>query len=187
MGCLDKAKDKVESMKKSLTFFSVLWILAGILWAMPHKPPQAASSSAAGQPALDQEAERQEVARVISSVIGWAKDKNLDLFFNTIAHDEDYISVTPGKRVIKCFEDVKQNVPFWMSPDFKYVRHELKELEIKFARCGEVAWFYCILDDINTYKGEPASWENTRWTGVLEKRDGRWVVVQQHFSFANDR
>jgi hypothetical protein len=174
-------------MKKSLALFSVLWILAGILWPKPNKPPQAASSAAAGQPAPDQGADRQEVARVISSVIGWAKDKNLDLFFSAIAHDEDYISVTPGKRVIKRFEDVKQNVPFWMSPDFKYVRHELKDLEIKFARCGEVAWFYCVLDDINTYKGEPASWENTRWTGVVEKRDGKWVVVQQHFSFASDR
>jgi hypothetical protein len=72
-------------------------------------------------------------------------------------------------------------------PDFKYVRHELKDLEIKFARCGEVAWFYCVLDDINKYKGEPASWENARWTGVVEKRDGKWVVVQQHFSFASDK
>jgi len=62
-------------------------------------------------------------------------------------------------------------VPFWRSPDFKYVRHELKDLKITFARCGEVAWFYCILDDINTYKGEPASWENARWTGVVEKRE----------------
>jgi ketosteroid isomerase-like protein len=59
--------------------------------------------------------------------------------------------------------------------------------KLKIARCGEVAWFFCILDDINTYKGEPASWENARWTGVVEKRDGRWVVVQQHFSFASDR
>jgi ankyrin repeat protein len=134
----------------------------------------------------DQEAERQTVAQVISSVIGWAKDKDLELFYGSIANDEDYISVTPGKKVIKRFEDVKQNIPFWMSPDFKYVRHELKDLEIKFARCGEVAWFYCVLDDINTYKGEPASWENTRWTGVVEKRDGKWVVVSQHFSFASD-
>jgi hypothetical protein len=139
------------------------------------------------KPAEDQEAEKQKIAQVVSSVIGWAKDKNLDLFFSSIAQDEDYISVTPGKRVIKRFEDVKVNVPFWMSPDFKYVRHELKDLEIKFARCGEVAWFYCVLDDINTYKGEPAAWENTRWTGVVEKRDGRWVVVQQHFSFASNR
>ena len=134
-----------------------------------------------------QEAEKQKIAQVVSSVIGWAKDKNLDLFFSSIANDEDYISVTPTKRIIKRFEDVKQNVPFWMSPDFKYVRHELKDLEIKFARCGEVAWFFCILDDINTYKGEPATWENTRWTGVVEKRDGKWVVVSQHFSFASDK
>jgi hypothetical protein len=132
----------------------------------------------------DREAEKEKIAQTISSCIGWAKDKNLDLFFSVIANDEDYISVTPGKRVIKRFEDVKQNVPFWMSPDFKYVRHELKDLEITFARCGEVAWFYCVLNDINTYKGEPACWENTRWTGVVEKRDGRWVIVQQHFSFA---
>jgi ketosteroid isomerase-like protein len=135
----------------------------------------------------DQEAEKQKVAQVISSVIGWAKNKDLELFYGSIANDEDYVSVTPTKRIIKRFEDVKQNVPFWMSPDFKYVRHELKDLEIKFARCGEVAWFFCLLDDINTYKGEPATWANTRWTGVLEKRHGRWVVVQQHFSFASDR
>ena len=138
-------------------------------------------------PVQVQEAEQSKVAETISNVIGWAKTKDLDLFYGSIANDEDYISVTPGKRVIKRFEDVKQNVPFWMSPDFKYVRHELKDLEIKFARYGEVAWFFCILDDINTYKGEPANWENTRWTGVVEKRDGKWVVVQQHFSFAGDK
>jgi hypothetical protein len=34
-------------------------------------------------------------------------------------------------------------------------------------------------------KRMPANWENTRWTGVLEKRDGRWVIIQQHFSFAS--
>ena len=135
----------------------------------------------------NQEAEKEKIAQVISSCIGWAKDKNLELLFSVIANDTNYISVSPGKRVVKCFEDVKKSVPFWMSPDFKYVRHELKDLKITFARCGEVARFYCILDDINTYKGEPASWENARWTGVLEKRQGKWIIVQQHFSFASDQ
>ncbi len=130
------------------------------------------------------EAEKDIVAETISSVIGWAKDKDLDKFFSSIANDEDYVSVTPSARIIKRFEDVKQNVPFWMSPDFQYVRHELKDLEITFSRGGDVAWFFCVLDDINTYKGEPASWENARWTGVVEKRDGKWVIVSQHFSFA---
>lgn len=147
--------------------------LLQLAWLSPAAPP-------------DREAEKTEIARVISNVIGWAKDKDLKLFYGSIANDEDYVSVTPGARVIKRFADVQQNVPFWMSPDFRYVRHELKELEITFARCGTVAWFFCVLDDINTYKGEPACWENARWTGVVEKRDGRWLVVQQHFSFAKE-
>ena len=144
--------------------------------------PQASSADSS-----DREAEKQKIAEVVISVIGWAKDKDLDKFYGSIANDEDYISVTPGERIVKRFEDVMQNVPFWMSPDFQYVRHELKDLEITFARCGEVAWFFCVLDDINTYKGQPASWENARWTGVVEKRDGKWVVVSQHFSFASDK
>lgn len=41
-----------------------------------------------------------------------------------------------------------------------------------------------MLDDINEWKGQPANWENTRWTGVLEKRDNNWIIVQMHFSFA---
>jgi ketosteroid isomerase-like protein len=138
-------------------------------------------------PENDSETEKKLIARVISSNIGWVKDKDLILFYSTIAHDSDYISVSPGNRIVKCFEDVKKSIPFWMSPDFKYVRHKVKDLEIHIAECGEVAWFYCVLDDINTYKGEPASWENTRGTGVLEKRDGKWVIVQQHFSFPNDQ
>jgi len=185
-------------MNKRLAILAIMGIVAGLLLAQPDRPEASSAQAFPGvrsgtapeggrRPAEDQEAVKREVAQVVSFVIGWAKDKNLDLFFGSIAQDEDYISVTPGKRIIKRFEDVKASVPFWMSPDFQYVRHELKDLEIKLARCGTVAWFYCVLDDINTYKGEPAAWENARWTGVVEKRDGRWVVVSQHFSFASDK
>jgi len=139
------------------------------------------------QNSQNRENERKEIERIISSCIGWAKDKNLDLLYSVIANDTNYISVSPNKNVVRCFEDVKVNVPFWMSPDFKYVRHEIRDLEITFARSGDVAWFFCILEDINTYKGQPAEWKNTRWTGVVEKREGKWVIVQQHFSFASEK
>jgi hypothetical protein len=181
-------------MNKVLAQLTIIAVLAVPAFCQADPPSSASSVPPLGSlsapedgPGGDEEAEKREIAGVISSVIGWAKTKDLDLFLGSIAQDEDYISVTPHPRVIKRFEDVKQNVPFWMSPDFQYVRHELKDLEIKLARCGTVAWFYCVLDDINTYKGQPASWENARWTGVVEKRDGKWVVVSQHFSFASDK
>ena len=60
------------------------------------------------------------------------------------------------------------------------------DLNITLSQNHDVAWFYCKLNDYNTWKGEPANWENTRWTGVLEKRNGLWVMMQQHFSFVNN-
>ena len=125
-----------------------------------------------------------KIANTISSCIGWFKDKDFDLLFRIIAHDSSYISVHPTNKVIRGYDDFVNNSEIFKNPDFKYVRHELKDLNINISKSGNVAWFYCILDDINTWKGQPANWENTRWTGVLEKRDRHWVIVQQHFSFA---
>lgn len=130
--------------------------------------------------------EYKAVERTINNVMGWAINKDFDLFFRTIADDSDFVSVTPYKRVKFGVDDVKKDTAFWSSPNFKAVRHELRDLKITFSHSGDVAWFYCVLDDINEWKGQPANWENARWTGVLEKREGTWRVVQQHFSFATE-
>ncbi|NMC42410.1 MAG: nuclear transport factor 2 family protein [candidate division Zixibacteria bacterium] len=124
------------------------------------------------------------VEQTINNVIGWAVTKDFDLFFRTISDDSDFVSVTPYAKVKFGIGDVIRDTGFWANPDFKAIRHELRDLKITFSRSGEVAWFYCVLDDINEWKGEPANWIDTRWTGVLEKRHGAWRVVQQHFSFA---
>jgi ketosteroid isomerase-like protein len=135
---------------------------------------------------VNRDAETEEIARVIDSCIGWFKTKDFELLFASVAHDSNYISVHPSNRLVRGFDQFKKNSEIFKEPDFQYVRHEIKDLTVNLSRSGDVAWFYCILDDINTWKGQPANWENTRWTGVLEKRDGRWVIVQQHFSFPHE-
>ncbi len=126
------------------------------------------------------------VEQAIHNVFGWAVNKDFDLFFQTIADDSNFISVTPYNRVKFGFKDVKKDSAFWGSPHFKAIRHEVRDLRIQFSSSGDVVWFYCVVDDINEWKGEPTNWENVRWTGVLEKREGKWRVVQQHFSWAKD-
>jgi len=133
---------------------------------------------------IDRKKEVKEITNTISSCIGWFKDKDFDLLFSIIAKDSNYISVHPTDKVISGFKHFEKNSDIFRHPDFKYVRHELRDLKINLSKSGDVAWFYCILDDSNTWKGQPANWENARWTGVLEKREGKWVIVQQHFSFA---
>lgn len=135
---------------------------------------------------IDKKIELEEISRVIHSCIGWFKNKNFDLLFSVVAHDSNYISVHPTNKVIKGFKEFEKNSEIFKNPDFIYVRHELKDLKINLSKSGDVAWFYCILDDINNWEGRPANWENTRWTGVLEKRENKWVIVQQHFSFADN-
>ena len=124
------------------------------------------------------------VEKTINGSIGWAKDKNLTWLYNVIANDSSFLEVHPDDRVIKGFKEFRKAEEFWMSPDFRAIRYEIRDLRITISQSGDAAWWFCILDDINEWKGEPANWENTRWTGVLEKREGKWTIVQQHFSFA---
>lgn len=124
------------------------------------------------------------IEKTINNSIGWAKNKDINLLYSIIVNDSSYIEVDPEDRVIKGFDEFKLGEKFWMNPDFKAIRHEIRNLQIKISKTGEVAWFYGLLDDINEWKGKPANWINTRWTGVLEKRADKWVIVQMHFSFA---
>lgn len=134
-------------------------------------------------PADDAARERQAIEQAIHASIGWAKTKDLGLLYSVIAQDSAYVEVDPGDRIVKGFEEFKRNEEFWMHPDFTAVGYAIRDLRVSISRGGEVAWFFCILDDMNTWKGEPANWLNTRWTGVLEKRSGKWTIVQMHFSF----
>ena len=129
-------------------------------------------------------AEIEHISRTIDSSIGWFENKDFDLLFSVVTHDSDYVSVHPTDNVVRGFEQFEKNSEIFRNPDFLYQRHELKDLTVRISQSGDVAWFYCVLDDMNMWKGQPANWENARWTGVLEKRKGRWVIVQQHFSFA---
>ena len=133
---------------------------------------------------INKEAEIQEISRVIDSAIGWFKTKDFTVMFNTFAQDSNFLEVHTDGKVVKGFEQFKKNSEIFKNPEFLYVRHEVWDQKINLSHNGDTAWFFCMLNDISTWKGEEVGWENTRWTGTLEKRDGHWVIVQQHFSFA---
>ncbi len=159
------------SMKTVFLMLAVSMIIAGC---------------AGREESIDRETEIREISNVIDACIGWFKTKNFELSFGTVAQDSNFLEVHPEGRVVKGFEQFRKNSEIFRHPEFQYVRHEIRDLAVNLSRSGDVAWFYCLLNDINTFKGRPACWENTRWTGVLEKRNGRWVIVQQHFSFATE-
>ena len=133
------------------------------------------------------EDEKLAIAEAIDNTIGWFENKDFDLLFSVSADDEDYFIFHPtSDATIHGIEAFRELTKVWEDPDAKYAGHSIKDLRIHLHESSEVAWFSAILDDCGEYSGELSCWEDVRWTGVLEKREGRWVIMQMHFSVAED-
>lgn len=132
--------------------------------------------------------EKAAIEGVVHASIGWAKEKDKELLYRCFAQNEDLFYFSPANAgTITGFEAFQELTEgFFMQEAFKAIRYEIKDLRINLSRGGDVAWYSATLDDINEWNGQPASWFNVRWTGVLEKREGNWVIVQMHFSSATD-
>ncbi|MCX6555969.1 MAG: nuclear transport factor 2 family protein [Candidatus Aminicenantes bacterium] len=138
----------------------------------------------AGTNAADEKA---VIAQVIHDNIGWALTKNRSLAESTMAHDQRLFIFNPDSASTVGWDELVKNFDFWMDPRFKATGLDIRDIRIDLSRQGDTAWWSCILDDLYEWEGRPGAWKDTRWTGVLEKRSGKWLIVQMHFSFASDK
>ena len=130
--------------------------------------------------------EKDAIERNIRASIGWALTKDRPLAESVLAHDDRLFIFNPDSKSTVGWVELVKGFDFWMDPRFKATRFEVRDLRIDISRSGDVAWWSCILDDLGEWDGQPIGWKDTRWTGVLEKRNRKWIIVQMHFSFAED-
>jgi len=165
--------------------------LAGLLLALAAiptgTPAGAARDRLATGAAPARESERATVERVLHDAIGWAQTKDRARLEAIVAHDESLFVYNPGALPpVVGWSRFVAGLEFWLDPLFVATRLDVRDLQVSFSRGGDVAWFSAVLDDCFAWDGTPGCWNDTRWTGVLERREGRWVIVQMHFSFAFD-
>ena len=130
-----------------------------------------------------------EIEKVIRASIEWAvRGKDTALVYSSMAQNDELFFFQPDSRAtiigFEKFQKVTEN--FFMRDDFKAIKVEIKDFRIHMSPTQKTAWWACILNDYNEFQGEPANWENVRWSGVLEKIDGKWRIFQMHFSKAED-
>jgi ketosteroid isomerase-like protein len=152
--------------------------LAAVLLALALIPP-GAGGAACG--------EKTAVEKVIRANIGWALTKDRPLLESTMVQDERLYIFNPDSQATSGWEQFAKNFDFWLDPRFKATGLDIRDLRIDLSPLGDAAWWSCILDDLYEWDGKPGAWMDTRWTGVLEKRGGKWLIVQMHFSFAADK
>jgi len=126
------------------------------------------------------------VKKAIEQSIGWAIEKDFDAMFRLWADNMFHFWLFSDSTVVG-LDNFKKYAERWKDPDFRGTRFEFKDLRIVFSRSGDVAWYSCFLDDCGSYKGKESCLKNVFQTGVLEKREGRWVHVLMHGSYPVDK
>ena len=131
---------------------------------------------------VDFDAEKEQVNAVLDACNkGW-ETQDIAAISNVYAHDSDMI--TFGTDLVERFvgwEDLEKSLKE-MFTAFNEVTYEISNRTIKIGKSGDVAWFTEIQDIKLIVNEEKIELKNGRNTGVLEKRDGKWVIVQSHFS-----
>jgi len=106
----------------------------------------------------------------------------LDLFLNTIAQDTDMVNFgTDAAERWVGFENLKEAVSQQFAV-FDEGKVDIRDQVIKISDTGVTAWFSEITDWYLVVQGEAVSMKDCRITGILEKRDDNWVIVQFHTS-----
>jgi len=143
--------------------------------------------AAADQAGPGPDDETRAISKVIEDNIGWFKTKDFGLLFSTYNNGPDLLMYQlDTQSTIKGFDELQKYSVGWKNPDVSYFGHKFSDTQIHVSQSGDVAWFSTMLEDCARIKGREPRCFTSRYTGVLEKRDGRWLIVQQHFSLPAD-
>ncbi len=130
----------------------------------------------------DEAAEKKAVQKVVEDFYSMYASKNFAGFSKLLAHDEDLVNFgiknTEYWRGYEALEKAFTNpVEVLTIPHLGF-----SNLTIHISRDGSMAYYTLYIDFDITYEGRKLFTNGTRSSGVLEKREGRWLIVHFHHS-----
>jgi len=168
-------------MKKS--FPLIIFLALGFLIFLALSCEKAEKEEVGAAPAvIDLEAAKAAVSSALDQLDQAYETENLELFSKVMAPDPDMVIFgTDAAEKFIGYESAAESMKkqFESYEDSKVTS---RERSVKVHKSGEVAWFSELWDVSGKAQGQPYALEGMRVTGVLEKRDGNWVVVQWHAS-----
>jgi uncharacterized protein (TIGR02246 family) len=163
-----KAKGLLDLGKIPLIVLTGFFFIAG-----------SAMSSAAS---LISEPDKAEANALLDKYIQAFQTRDFSLASEVYAHDTDLIvyGSSPSDRRLGWSQTEEYLRKYFAAVD--RIEIALQERRIEFHKSADVAWFAQVLIWKETEQGKTYTMDGLRITGVLEKRDGGWVIVQLHAS-----
>ncbi len=162
-------------MKTNFTL--LLFALAVIFTACKNEP-----CCDKEQEKINSEQELKAVSNVLEKYVIAQESQDLEQVQSVWAPDGDIVIFgTAGDEKLVGWEEIKN--AFKTQYDlFDEVFITVKDQNIKMSKKCHTAWFSETIDYSYTANDEAKTYEGIRFTGVLEKRDGKWYIVQSHMS-----
>jgi hypothetical protein len=131
---------------------------------------------------FDLQKEKEKVALVLEKYVIANEDQNLNLVKEVWASKPDIVVFgTNSDETIIGWEAIKNTLKRQFETiDDTYI--SVRDQRIEINETGNTAWFSEFVNYNYIYHDKPVKYEGLRFTGVLEKINGEWLIVQSHMS-----
>lgn len=133
-------------------------------------------------PKVDSEIEKSGVTAAVNRLYQSFENKDIDLMTEVMAHDESMLSFGTG------ISDLHNSWTEWRTNHiaqfeaFDKAKINSKNRNVYLSENSNVAWFADVSDWTLAIGNENIQMNDIRITGVLEKRNNAWKIVQIHAS-----
>ncbi len=163
----------INQKKSTMRKYFILLLTIGLL---------ALISCREEQKEVDIGAEKAAVENVLEKYVLANENQDFSLIEQIWADDDDIVLLgTDGDEKYKGWNQIKSAIQHQFS-EFEDTYISVLDQVIKLNSTGNTAWFSETLNYNFIYHGEAMSFEGIRFTGVLEKNEGMWEMVQGHLS-----
>jgi hypothetical protein len=126
------------------------------------------------------EAAKWEVRDFLGKLFEINKVKDIKKIETFYSHNADVVFIGPtGKdRWVGWTSFHKHIAPIYADKSFKYAKMDFRDAVIYPSKTGDFASFSVIVDTAFDFKGKTVEVPGTRFSGAVEKVDGKWKIVQ---------
>jgi hypothetical protein len=135
-----------------------------------------------GDDVVDVKAQIDQIKTLLEQYVTANQDQNFSLIENIWSSSEDIILIGT---------DLDERLTGWTQIQ-KAINQQFKSFEdtyisvsdqiIRLNKTGNTAWFSLVMNYNFIYNKEAVSFSGIRFTGVIDKIEGKWLFVQGHLS-----
>jgi len=131
---------------------------------------------------VDLEAERTEVMQVLDNFNKAHESRNLDLLMTCFSDKPDILILGTDENELWVDKVSMAESQKRAYETFNTVKLSVRDKILKMCKSGGQAWFYMKVNWFVESEGEQFTFDGIRTTGVLEKNNDKWQIVQIHTS-----